>query len=154
MHSLALELIHIHRIHHSRIRKQEERQGTMLNGEPCVLQVLMSVSNRQSFQRLSRFDVACAKQRSYHDIGHELNRLLFHIIVHHSAQGGKRPWRRPPPSSIIFISAQVLERESVHGGEPPSCTNLTSSSTNRRTLQLLPPPRSAAMNPQVIQIQR
>ena len=28
MYSLALELINIHRIHHSGIRKQEERQGT------------------------------------------------------------------------------------------------------------------------------
>jgi len=39
MHSLALELIYIHRIHHSGIRKQEERQGTPQNSH--VMDIVM-----------------------------------------------------------------------------------------------------------------
>ena len=45
---------------------------------------------------------------------------------------GKRPWRRAPLLRLLHLSAQVLERESVHGGAPPSGKHPSSCS-------LLPP---------------
>ena len=73
------------------------------------------------FQKLSRFDVA-SLYNDYVMIGYELNRLLSHIIVHHSLEGNA--WRRVPLCIIFIYQHRCLSgKASV---TIPSCTNLTS----------------------------
>ena len=93
MHSLALELIHIHRINHSRIRKQEERQGTpvdshmmnivmrreeVCNGNlrPMRISILVSdgsnmVAGPQPSAHGARTGVSCGstKSKKWHNLG-------------------------------------------------------------------------------------
>ena len=49
--------------------------------------------------------------------------ISLHTPSHH--RGGKRPLRRVPPLALFHQSSLVLERESVHGGAPPSRTKST-----------------------------
>ena len=78
----------------------------------------------QPFQRLSGFDVACNAQRPYHHgLRDRQRRPLSNIVFGHPDWGGKRPWRRAPPLHHLDPSAPALERESGHGGAPPSRTN-------------------------------
>ena len=63
---------------------------------------------------------ACTAQRPV-ILGHELNRLLSHIIVYYSALRGKRPWRRTSPSSVIIkdLSLRSLRRGARRHGRHP-----------------------------------
>ena len=105
---------------------------------------LVHCTHCQSFQRLSRFDVACVAQRPCHDRSWTKQVTFSHYRLSFCLRGKasssslstgawaeKRPWRSAPLlHSLIFLSTNTRASN--------SCYLLC---------------RPAAMNPQVIQIQ-